>query len=292
MVLTLDIIIVIQVVTIGLLAGTLGGMLGVGGSTIIIPGLTLVLGYNQHLYQATAMIANVAVAIPAAMRHRRAGTMMPAVLMWMLPVAVVFVIVGVWASNLDVFSGREGGKWLGRVLAAFLVYVIAVNLRRLFRPHERGGATAGSDRSSLSRDGDTDTQSLPANKGSVGLRIRSVWVGTVMGSVAGLLGIGGGAIAVPLQQVVLRLPLRACIANSSAVICVSALLGSIYKNASLHQHGYHWYHSLSLALMLAPSCWIGGYLGAGLTHRLPVRQVRIVFICLMVVAAIKMAAFF
>ena len=83
-----------------------------------------------------------------------------------------------------------------------------------------------------------------------------------MGLIAGLLGIGGGANAVPLQHMVLRLPFRTCIANSSAVICVTATLGAVYKNATLGQHGYDWHESLALGWLLAPSCWLGGYLGA------------------------------
>jgi len=275
MILTLDIVVVAQLIVLGLFAGTLGGLLGVGGSVIMIPGLTMILGYHQHLYQATAMIANVAVAIPAALQHARAGAMVKPVLRWMLPTALVFVVAGVWLSNIELLQGDQGGRWLGKVLAVFLLYVAAVNVRQLFRsrPGVEAGAVATADvvRRGLWRGG---------------------MVGAVMGTIAGLLGVGGGAIAVPLQQMALRLPLRSCIANSAAVMCVSAPVGALYKNATLFVHDYHWYHSLSLALILAPSCWLGGHLGAALTHRLPVRQVRVVFIGLMIVAAVKMANVF
>ena len=53
---------------LGLVAGTLGGLLGVGGSVIMIPGLVWLLGATagaapgeQHAFQAAAMVANVAV---------------------------------------------------------------------------------------------------------------------------------------------------------------------------------------------------------------------------------------
>ena len=93
-----------------------------------------------------------------------------------------------------------------------------------------------------------------------------------------------------LQQTILRLPLRSCIANSSAIICISALLGGIYKVGTLSQHGYDWRTGLLVAAALAPTAWIGGRLGASLTHSLPIRQVRIAFILLMIVASWKMAA--
>jgi len=292
MVLPLDVVVVIQVLVLGLIAGTLGGLLGVGGSTIVIPGLTLVFGFNQHLYQAAAMITNVVVCVPAAKRHHAAGAMTGSVLRWMLPLALVFVLVGVWLSNREIFRGPAGGLWLGRVLAMFLIYVIGVNIRRLLKPEHD----------------EVSDQSLKHVKSHVGARSalddrpacvahwtqrgRSAWVGAVMGMIAGLLGVGGGAVAVPLQQIILKLPLRSCIANSSAIICVSATLGAVYKNMSLDAHGYAWQQSLTLAMLLAPSCWLGGHLGAGLTHRLPVRQVRAAFVILMAAAAIKMAAIF
>ncbi len=276
----------LAVVFLGLISGTIGGMLGVGGSTMIIPGLTVIFGYNQHVYQAAAMVANVAVSVPAALRHHRTGATMVSVLQIMLPLAVVCVLMGVWLSNRPMFRGVSGGLWLGRLLALFLLYVVATNVLRIDgrRPYN-----AAAGRGFDVRD---DSLCQQAGAGSVRQPGRSAALGAVMGLIAGLLGIGGGAVAVPLQQLVLKLPLRTCIANSSAVICISATVGAVYKNISLAQHGQHWHQSMSLALLLAPSCWLGGHLGAGLTHRLPVRRVRQAFVCLMVVAAIKMAAIF
>jgi uncharacterized membrane protein YfcA len=93
----------------------------------------------------------------------------------------------------------------------------------------------------------------------------------------------------------LKLPLRNCIGNSSAIICISAGVGAIYKNATLAPHmpadgPAGWRISLLIALLLAPTAWFGSRLGAGLTHSLPLRQVRVAFILLMAVAAWKMAA--
>lgn len=262
---------------LGVVAGTLGGMLGVGGSIVMIPGLAVLFSLdrtpepNQHLFQAAAMIVNIAVSIPATLRHRKAGALVPDALVWMLPAALVFVIVGVWISNLPVFEGAEGGLWLGRILAVFMVYVIVMNILKL-RSKQPGESV--------------DVQQItPA---------RSSTVGVVMGTIAGLLGIGGGAVAVPLQQTLMKLPLRSCIGNSSAIICISAAIGAVYKNASLAQHAngsatVTWQMSMLIAALLAPTAWLGARLGASLTHRLPLRQVRMAFIALMAVAAWKVA---
>jgi hypothetical protein len=263
---------VIAIIVLGLVAGISGGLLGIGGSIVMIPGLVFLFGqnhiqgFNQHIYQAAAMVANVAVSIPAALRHYRAGATTVKALYWMLPAALVTVILGVWLSNRAAFSGTEGAIWLGRILGVFLIYVIVLNVMRLRGRH------ATSEQSATPR-------ITPAP---------SLAVGSVMGATAGLLGIGGGAIAVPLQQVLMRLALRPAIANSSAIICISAAVGAFYKNASLQPHGLRWQDSLILAALLAPSCWLGGYLGAHLTHKLPIRQVRIAFIIFMTVAALRM----
>ena len=188
-----------QIAGLGLVAGTLGGMLGVGGSVVMIPGLVWVLGRptgaEQHVYQAAAMVANVAVAVPAALRHRRAGAMVPDVLRWMLPAAVGCVLLGVWLSNLPVFAGREGGVWLGRVLAVFLGYVIYINLRKLLaKPATRAVSTPPAVTGEREAKPDRDPLALPPRRAAAG----GLAVGTIMGTTAGLLGIGGGALAVPL----------------------------------------------------------------------------------------------
>lgn len=264
---------------IGLLAGALGGLLGVGGSVITIPGMAILFGTgeNQHLYQAAAMTANLAVAIPAARRHRKAGALEPRVLRWMLPAALIAIILGVFASNLSVFKDEVGGLWLGRILAVFLAYVVFVNIRKLL--HLR----AGKPRNHI--DNATITH------------VRSGAAGGVMGLAAGLLGIGGGALAVPLQQMLTKIPLRNAIANSSFVMVFTAGIGAALKLVTLDQHyptaldaDPAWQTAMLLALILAPTAIIGAGLGARLTHSLPVQYVRIAFVLLMIVAAFKMAA--
>ncbi len=264
---------------LGLLAGVLGGMLGVGGSTVMIPGLVFLFGqdqregFNQHLYQAAAMIVTVFVSAPAAWRHYMAGAIVPRALKQILPAALLATTVGVWISNWPIFShgggGASGPVLLGRVMAAFLVYVIYDNARKMFRKPRP-------------TDGPVDLTHVTT--------LRSTGVGLGMGLVAGLTGLGGGAVAVPLQQVLLKLRLRNCIANSSTMICLTGILGAIYKNATLGQHHLSVTPSFQLAILLAPTALLGGYMGAWLTHSLPVRLVRGIFIALMVVSAWKMAA--
>ncbi|MDX1565696.1 MAG: sulfite exporter TauE/SafE family protein, partial [Phycisphaeraceae bacterium] len=224
---------------------------------------------------AAAMIVNVCVAIPATYRHHQHKAINFRVLRQMIPAAMAMILIGVWVSNLPIFradaSGHDGPVLLGRLLALFMVYVIVQNLRRL-KQHD-------------------PTRPAPPAPPQRITAPRTSATGATTGLIAGLLGIGGGAVAVPLQQVLMRLDLRNCIANSAALICLTAGFGAVYKNLTLAQHGLAVSDSLAIAAGLAPSAILGGFLGGRLTHTVPKRALRIAFIGLMVAAAIKLAQF-
>lgn len=46
-------------IIIGVCAGVLGGLMGIGGGIVMIPALALLLGFNQHLSQGTSLAAMV-----------------------------------------------------------------------------------------------------------------------------------------------------------------------------------------------------------------------------------------
>ena len=255
---------------IGFAAGLLGGLLGIGGSVIIIPALIIYLshtggyaGSSQHLLQAAAMICNVFVAAPAVVAHWRARAIMKSVVVFLIPSALVGIFLGVMVSNTSSFA-RENGAYLAMILAGFLVYVAAYNTWRLL------------GKTDLGRHFDEHRKLPPWSV---------IAVGIPMGFTAGLLGIGGGAICVPLQQILLKVPLRRAIANSATtIVCVSAI-GAVYKNLTLPDHGIPVTSSLQLAAMLIPTAIVGSYLGGRLTHALPRKVLRLVFIVFMTTIA-------
>ncbi len=255
---------------IGFLAGFVGGLLGTGGSLLIIPALVLYLSYtrgytgsDQHLLQAAAMICNVFVAAPSVLVHWRAKAIVPRVVIVLVPVAIGGILLGVTASNSSFFA-RQNGVYLLMALAGFMVYVAVYNGLRLVYPLD------------LEKRFDSQARVSPFGAGAVGL---------VMGFSAGLLGVGGGALCVPLQQVILRIPLRRAIANSATtIVCVSAL-GALYKNLTLSEHGISPLNSVHLAALLVPGAMLGSYIGGRLTHALPRKALRVAFIAFMLVTA-------
>jgi uncharacterized membrane protein YfcA len=58
---------------VGLAAGVLSGLLGVGGGILFVPALTLIVGLSQVRAEATSLLAVVPVALLGAWRQHRYG---------------------------------------------------------------------------------------------------------------------------------------------------------------------------------------------------------------------------
>ena len=60
-------------ILVGIAAGVVAGMLGVGGGTLFVPGLVLFLGLSHLEAEATSLLAIVPVALVGAWRQRAYG---------------------------------------------------------------------------------------------------------------------------------------------------------------------------------------------------------------------------
>ena len=63
----------IGAIAIGLLAGVIAGLLGVGGGVLFVPALVFFLGLGQHQAEATSLLAIVPVAVLGTLRQDRYG---------------------------------------------------------------------------------------------------------------------------------------------------------------------------------------------------------------------------
>jgi uncharacterized membrane protein YfcA len=83
------------VVAIGLLAGVVAGMFGVGGGILFVPTLVLVLGLTQLHAEATSLLAILPTAIVGTWRLRRYGHVDVAAAAWVGAASIAGVQVGV-----------------------------------------------------------------------------------------------------------------------------------------------------------------------------------------------------
>ncbi|MEN2992452.1 MAG: sulfite exporter TauE/SafE family protein [Bacteroidia bacterium] len=157
---------------LGVLSGLLSGMVGIGGGTVIIPLLVLLLGYSQHLAQGTALLA---FALPvfgwAAWTYHKHGRVD-----WRLALGI--------ASGLGVasfFAAAWIQGWstdlLRRVFAGFLIAVSMWQFWQAGRRIQKG---------------------LPLVHSAWQRLALGVFIGVLAGILKGLTGLGGGVIIVPL----------------------------------------------------------------------------------------------
>ena len=96
----MDITTCIILIVIGLLAGILSGLVGVGGGILMIPLLIIFLGLTQHQAQGTALFAMLPpIGILAAMNYYKEGFVK-----WEYAavIALAFVVGGYFGSKLSI----------------------------------------------------------------------------------------------------------------------------------------------------------------------------------------------
>ncbi len=112
----------LKAAVVGIVAGFLSGLLGIGGGVIVVPGLILLVGLDQYTAAATS-VATIVFSASAAL--------------------VAFGIsasVG-WSTALIVFAGAAAGSWAGarymhkvpeHVLAGVFAAVLAIAAIRMW----------------------------------------------------------------------------------------------------------------------------------------------------------------
>ncbi|MEE8470322.1 MAG: sulfite exporter TauE/SafE family protein [Dehalococcoidia bacterium] len=120
-------------VVIGLVAGALGGMLGIGGGTITIPGMVLLLDVEQHTAQGVSLGAMLLAASVGSLIHYRQGNVRLEMVLWIAPSAVAFSLLGSWAA------GMIAAEWLTRI---FAILLLAIGCRMLLFDQGGQGANA------------------------------------------------------------------------------------------------------------------------------------------------------
>lgn len=179
---------------LGLLAGLLSGLLGIGGGLIFSP-LLLLAGLDPHQALATSTLAIVPTTFGGTWAHLRGGT-----LPWRGALAI-----GLGAALGAGLFSRVGSSlhgWMLLALQALMYGLLACTLQ----PPAEALPTEQADRP------------LPL----AGLTA----VGLVAGLATGLLGLGGGLVMVPLMLRLLAVPIRLAIRFSTLGVLVSAAVAS------------------------------------------------------------------
>ncbi|MFC1957091.1 sulfite exporter TauE/SafE family protein [Chloroflexota bacterium] len=124
----------------------------------------------------------------------------------------------------------------------------------------------------------------------------AVW-GAITGLVSGLIGIGGGMLAVPVMVLLLNFSMHNAVATSLAMVMITSIggiLGYIVNGLGtpgLPAHALGYVHLESWALLASASIGMA-QLGARTAHRLPARPLRYVFVGVLFYMGLRMLGVF
>lgn len=250
---------------LGAFAGTLAGLLGVGGGLIIVPVLVYVFTRQQvapellvHLAVGTSLATIVFTSISSVRAHHKRGAVHWDVFWKLTPGIVLGALLG------SVIAEWMPAPVLRRFFAVF-EWVVAAQLLFGLRPHA--------------------SRTLPGPTGVFG-------VGGLIGSISSIVGIGGGTLTVPFL-VWCNMRMQEAVATSSACGLPIAIAGA----AGFIMTGWSAPHlpAASLGFVYLPAL-LGVVLasvlfapvGAWLAHRLPAQALKRVFAIFLIMLGLYM----
>ncbi len=228
-------------VALGLLAGTFGALVGLGGGVIIVPVLTLLLGLPIKTAVGVSLVCVIATSSGAAAVYvQRHWTDLRLGMVLELATALG-AITGAFMVTLVSDSFLKG------MFGTFLLYAVVALLRQ-----RRGEAVEVTGEPP-----DYRVRNHPLGLG----------VCYLAGSVSGMLGIGGGPIKVPLMHLVMGVPLKVAAATSNFMIGVTAAASAFlyYTRGDV---------VIAVAAPLAVGVFAGALLGSHLTRWVGSRWIR------------------
>lgn len=249
----------------GAVAGTLAGLLGIGGGVIIVPIVTL-LFEGQGVPHAlaikmalgTSLATIVVTALSSIYTHHRKGAVEWGLFRIMGPAVFVGSLIGAWLA--DIIPGDT-------LYVAFILFLFAVSLQM-----------------ALSR--------VSAHRGLPAPPVLAA-VSTTVGTLSALMGIGGGAMHVPFLSFC-GVPVKRAIATAAAVglpLSLSATIG--YVIGGLDESGIPpgsiGYVNLPVFGGVVAASLLFAPLGATLAHKLPDLLLRRLFAVFLFFLASRMA---
>jgi len=234
-------------IVIGLIAGVLAGMFGVGGGFIMVPLFVMWLKTERKTAHATSLAAVVPIALSAAIGYGLHGQVD-----W---TAALYVLSG------SVFGALYGVKLLStlpvrtvQLAFAALLFISAVRLLWSEQPHQL-------------------FTGLTAN-------VLLIIIGFAAGVMAGLLGVGGGIVIVPALIIAAGLDAATARGTSLAVIIGTGISGTA---ANIRKGNVN----ISLAMITGFAGIPGTLLGVYLSNVLPGKVTVQLFAILLMGIALK-----
>jgi uncharacterized protein len=194
----------------GLLAGVLAGFLGIGGGTVMVPVL-VALGLPGVQAVGTSTLAIAIISLVGSLQNWRMGFLnLNHVAMLGLPALVTAYLGKELATALPEYA-LLGIFGLFLLLNIYLIGIKKQVVRQALRA-EAQGALLESETKALGRS--------PT--------VARLGIGGLAGFLAGLFGVGGGVVMVPLQILLLNEPIKTAVQTSLGAVVVTGLWACLW----------------------------------------------------------------
>ena len=225
---------------IGLAAGIFGGLAGLGGGIIMIPLMIYVLKLSQHQAHGTSLVAIVFLGISGAITYGLNGA--------------IDLTAAVLLAGTAVFTARAGAHY-AHILPAwklrknFGIFLIFCSVLLFFKPYLANviGTVPGYAKI-----------------------IIFLITGLLTGFLSGMMGVGGGAIMVPVMVLLAGFTQHVAQGTSLLVMVPAGFAGAL-----THRKLGNVVHRLLVGLI--PGVLLGTYFGGSFAYLLPDNILRTIF---------------
>jgi uncharacterized membrane protein YfcA len=263
---SLEPLLIVELILLGLCTGFLAGLLGIGGGMIMVPFLTIILSGRGvapdlavKMAIATSMATIIFTSISSVRAHHKRGAVRWDLVKGLAP----GIVLGGMVASMGVFALLKGA-WLALFFAAF----VSFSATQMFLDKKPA-----------------PSRQVPGTAGLLG-------AGGVIGFLSGLVGAGGGFVSVPFMAWC-NVAIHNAVATSAALgfpIALANVVGYVISGQGLqnlpeHSFGYLWLPALGV---IAACSVFTAPIGAKAAHKLPVKQLKRAFASILYLLAAYM----
>ncbi|HSV42221.1 MAG TPA: sulfite exporter TauE/SafE family protein [Methanomassiliicoccales archaeon] len=217
---SMDPVLALAIVIVALVAGVIGALFGLGGGIIVIPALTLAMGFSMQEAIGASLIGVIATSTGAAARYVQQGLTNVRLGMLLETATTAGALLG---ALVAVYLDQSFLALLFACILTYSAFHMVTKKEKVIPPGEIDTEGRLVDLSCTYVD--------PRTQCEVSYDVRGVRTGLAAsfgaGGISGLLGVGGGVIKVPVMNICMCVPMKAATATSNFMIGVTALSGAI-----------------------------------------------------------------
>jgi len=244
--------VIIFLIIVGLGAGTLGSIIGIGGGIIITPVLAL-MGFSPAHIASTSLMAVASSSTSSTIAYSRQARIDYSTGLKMVIFSIPGSIVGAFISNtisLEFFK------------ISFAILLMLTGIYILFK------------NSILTKKSNDQSKSA--------FSLLLCYTGTfIAGIISSLFGVGGGIIFVPIMILIFQMTMIKAAPTSQLILLITSLIG-LFTHILLAKPDYF------AGLSLAAGAFIGGQIGAALSSHIGEKILQKLLSVFLIAVAIKL----